>query len=122
MPVSYTHLPHLFERDGGILCLRLLCLPGIGQAVLPDPVSYTHLDVYKRQGLHVVMLTGDNRVTAEAIRKEVGVEEAISDVLPADKEASVRALQEKGHKVAMVGDGVNEDVYKRQPETRPRQS
>lgn len=51
------------------------------------------------------MLTGDNRLTAQAIREELGIAEAISDVLPTDKEACVRALQEKGHKVAMVGDG-----------------
>ena len=54
------------------------------------------------------MLTGDNRLTAQAIREELGIAEAISDVLPTDKEACVRALQEKGHKVAMVGDGVND--------------
>ena len=56
------------------------------------------------------MLTGDNRVTAEAIRKELGIEKAISDVLPTEKEANIRALQEQGHKVAMVGDGINDAV------------
>ena len=59
-------------------------------------------------GLHVVMLTGDNKVTAEAIRRELDIEEAISDVLPTEKEAHIRALQEKGRKVAMVGDGIND--------------
>ena len=59
-------------------------------------------------GLHVVMLTGDNQVTAEAIRKELDIERAISDVLPTEKEANIRALQEQGHKVAMVGDGIND--------------
>ena len=54
------------------------------------------------------MLTGDNRVTAEAIRRELGIEKAISDVLPTEKEANIRALQEQGHKVAMVGDGIND--------------
>lgn len=59
-------------------------------------------------GLNVVMLTGDNKVTAEAIRKELGIQEAISDVLPTDKEAKIRQLQESGRKVAMVGDGIND--------------
>ena len=63
---------------------------------------------FQAMGLQVVMLTGDNRLTAQAIREELGIAEAISDVLPTDKEACVRALQEKGHKIAMVGDGVND--------------
>ena len=63
---------------------------------------------FQAMGLQVVMLTGDNRLTAQAIREELGIAEAISDVLPTDKEACVRALQEKGPKVAMVGDGVND--------------
>ena len=59
-------------------------------------------------GLDVVMLTGDNRLSAQAIGKQLGIENIISDVLPGDKEACVRNLQEKGHKVAMVGDGIND--------------
>ena len=65
-------------------------------------------ETVSKMGLHVVMLTGDNRVTAEAIRRELGIEKAISDVLPTEKEANIRALQEQGHKVAMVGDGIND--------------
>ncbi len=63
---------------------------------------------FTEMGLHVVMLTGDNRATAEAIRKQLGIETAISDVLPTEKEANIRALQMKGKKVAMVGDGIND--------------
>ena len=62
----------------------------------------------KEMGLTVVMLTGDNKVTAEAIQKELDIAEAVSDVLPTQKEACVRSWQEKGHKVAMVGDGIND--------------
>lgn len=62
----------------------------------------------REMGLRVVMLTGDNKVTAEAIRQQLGIEQAVSDVLPTQKEAHVRALQEQGHKVAMVGDGIND--------------
>ena len=61
----------------------------------------------RNMGIHVVMLTGDNRQTAEAIGRSAGVNEVISGVLPDGKEAVIRALQEKG-KVAMVGDGIND--------------
>ena len=93
--------PLLFARDGKI----------VGMIAVADTVrasSRAAIQQFSKMGLHVVMLTGDNRVTAEAIRKELGIEKAISDVLPTEKEANIRALQEQGHKVAMVGDGIND--------------
>jgi Cu+-exporting ATPase len=93
--------PLLFVRDGRIA----------GIIAVADTIRETSRAAIRRfsqMGLHVVMLTGDNRVTAEAIRKELGLEQAISDVLPTEKEANIRALQEKGHRVAMVGDGIND--------------
>jgi Cu2+-exporting ATPase len=62
----------------------------------------------KELGIRPVMLTGDNRATAERIAAEVGIEEVLADVLPGDKAAKVAELQGKGRKVAMVGDGVND--------------
>ncbi len=59
-------------------------------------------------GLRVVMLTGDNEVTARAIAREAGVDEVLADVRPDEKAAQVRRLQNQGHLVAMVGDGVND--------------
>jgi Cu+-exporting ATPase len=62
----------------------------------------------QRLGLTTVLLTGDNRTTAEAVAAEVGIDQVIAEVLPQDKERVVRELQEDGHLVAMVGDGVND--------------
>ncbi|MDQ7779267.1 MAG: heavy metal translocating P-type ATPase [Planctomycetota bacterium] len=62
----------------------------------------------KRMGLRTVLLTGDNRATAEAVGREAGVDEVIAEVLPAEKAARVRELQKQGGKVAMVGDGIND--------------
>lgn len=93
--------PLLFVRDGRL----------VGVVAVADTVRETSRAAIKRlqqMGLQVVMLTGDNKVTAEAIRKELGIQQAISDVLPTQKEAHIRALQEEGHKVAMVGDGIND--------------
>ena len=93
--------PLLFSRDGAVR----------GIIAVADTVRDSSREAirrFHRMGLRVVMLTGDNRLTAEAIRRQLVIEEAIADVLPTEKEACVRALQEKGHKVAMVGDGVND--------------
>jgi Cu+-exporting ATPase len=59
-------------------------------------------------GVRVVMLTGDNKRTAEAIAEEVGIEEVIAEVMPAQKSGVVKKLMEEGHTVAMVGDGIND--------------
>lgn len=72
------------------------------------PTSKEAIGKLQAMGLRVLMVTGDNRATAEAIRTQVGVDEAVAQVLPQDKEAVVRKLQQEGHIVAMVGDGIND--------------
>ncbi|MDM5299466.1 heavy metal translocating P-type ATPase [Bacillus pumilus] len=72
------------------------------------PSSPHAISRLKKQGIHVVMMTGDNKRTAEAIAKQVGIEHVISEVLPEEKAAHIAALQEQGKKVAMVGDGIND--------------
>jgi Cu+-exporting ATPase len=62
----------------------------------------------KNLGLDVVMLTGDNAETAEAIARQAGIDRVVADLLPGDKLREIRALQEAGKKVAMVGDGIND--------------
>ena len=78
---------------------------------MSDPIKEDSVKAIKQlhaSGLKVVMLTGDNSKTAEAVAASVGIKYVISDVLPEDKENQVRRLQEENEVVAMVGDGIND--------------
>ncbi len=80
----------------------------IAIADAPRETAVEAVAALKELGIRPVMLTGDNRATAERIAVEVGIEEVLADVLPGDKAAKVAELQSSGRRVAMVGDGVND--------------
>ena len=93
--------PLYFAEDGKLLGV-------VAVADTPKPTSAAAVAGFRRLGIDVVMLTGDNRRTAEAIGRELGVTQVIAEVLPQDKEKVVSRLQQEGKRVAMVGDGIND--------------
>lgn len=72
------------------------------------PTSKQALQALKEMGIRTVMLTGDNKQTATAIQNEVGIEEVIAEVMPADKEQHIRSIMEQDGRVCMIGDGIND--------------
>jgi len=82
-----------------------------GLVAVADPIKATTaraVELLHAEGLRVIMLTGDNRRTAEAVAKKLGIDEVIADVLPEDKDAAIERLKREGRVVAMAGDGVND--------------
>lgn len=75
---------------------------------IPKQTSKAAIRQFKKLGIDVVMLTGDNKRTAEAIAKNLGITNVVAEVMPQDKEAVVRSFQEEGGKTAMIGDGIND--------------
>ena len=93
--------PLLFARGSQLVGI-------IGVADTEKPTSAEAIRRFKAMGIDVVMLTGDNARTAEAVRRRLDIPRVIAGVLPAHKEEHIAALQAAGHKVAMIGDGIND--------------
>jgi Cu+-exporting ATPase len=125
--VAIGNLRHLeaLVIDPGVLRDRAEALRRDGQTVMfvavdgrpaglvgvADPIKATTTEAIQalhREGVKVVMLTGDNRTTAEAVARSVGIDAIEADVLPDQKAAVVKRLQEQGERVAMAGDGIND--------------
>lgn len=85
---------------------RLMGYIAVADAVKPSSVQAVQM--LKRMGIRVVMLTGDNQKTAEAVQRMLGIDEVIAEVLPKEKEQKIRELRDAGRRVAMIGDGVND--------------
>ena len=93
--------PMLFAVDGHLL----------GMIAVADPIradAAASIAALQKMGVRTLLLTGDNRKTAEAVQKRLSLDEVVSDLLPQEKEGAIRRLQEGGHRVAMVGDGIND--------------
>ena len=93
--------PLLVAQEG-----RFLGIIGVSDTV--KATSYEAINAWEKMGVRVIMLTGDNRRTAEAVRQKLGIAEVVAEVLPQDKEKKVSELKAQGHKVAMIGDGIND--------------
>lgn len=101
----------IFANDGKTSLYFAVDNKFVGIIAVADTIKATSrqaIEDMRNMGLDVIMLTGDNAVTANAIKNKLSLSSAVAEVLPSDKEDEVRKLQQNGHKVAMVGDGIND--------------
>jgi Cu+-exporting ATPase len=99
------------RHDGQTILFLAIDTQLAGMLAVGDPLKETTpaaLQALKARGLRLVMLTGDNRTTANAVAAGLPLDEVIADVRPADKAAAIATLQSEGHRVAMAGDGIND--------------
>jgi Cu+-exporting ATPase len=100
-----------FARDGATVVYLAIDGRLTGLIAVADPVkSAAKITVrqLREQGLRVVMLTGDNRVTAEAVARQLDIAEVVAEVLPAQKAENIKRLESEGRRVAFAGDGIND--------------
>ena len=93
--------PLIFAEDDHVIGI-------LGAADVEKPTSKEAIERFKEMSIDVVMLTGDNARTAEAIRRRMGIPKVIAGVLPENKAEHIKKLQAEGHRVAMIGDGIND--------------
>jgi Cu+-exporting ATPase len=112
--VDVADLPEQADQlrnDGETVMFVVMDNQAAGLISVADPIKQTTaaaIDALHKEGLTIVMLTGDNQKTAEAVAKKLGIDDVKADVLPAQKAAAVKQLQADGHVVAMAGDGIND--------------
>ena len=108
---SLTEAADNLRREGQTVMLVAIDGRAAGLIAVADPIKPSApeaLQALRQSGLHIVMLTGDSRRTAEAVARKLGIEHVEAEVLPERKSEVVRELQGKGRRVAMAGDGVND--------------
>lgn len=111
--IDDEHLRHIADMsDEGMTMLlvadenRFIGAIGVSDEIKASSAQAIH--EWKKMGVRVIMLTGDNKQTAEAVRRIIHVDEVVAEVLPSDKEQKISELKRAGHKVAMIGDGIND--------------
>ncbi|MBB6553246.1 heavy metal translocating P-type ATPase [Nonomuraea rubra] len=111
IPAALAEARTGWEGQGRTVVLVATDGAAIGALALADAIKPSAADAIARlhsMGLRTLLLTGDNATTAQAVAAQAGITEVIAEVLPADKEATIARLQGEGHRVAMVGDGIND--------------
>jgi Cu+-exporting ATPase len=99
------------RRDGHTVVFVAIDGRAAGLLAIADPIKATAAEAVRAlhaEGLRVVMLTGDNRITAEAVARQIGIDEVRAQISPSEKAAVIRALKDTGARVAMAGDGIND--------------
>jgi P-type Cu+ transporter len=102
---------NILRADGATAMFVAIDGRPAGVIAVADPIKSTTpaaLQTLRDEGIHIVMLTGDNRTTAQAVARRLGIDQVEAEVLPEQKNAIVRRLRAEGHVVAMAGDGVND--------------
>jgi P-type Cu+ transporter len=110
-PGALRERAETLRRDGQTVMFVAIDGRAAGLVGVADPIKSTTAEAIQtlhREGVKVVMLTGDTRTTAEAVARSVGIDAVEADVLPDQKAAVVKRLQERGERVAMAGDGIND--------------
>jgi len=108
---AFESLAEELRKDGQTVMFVAIDGRVAGLIGVADPIKQSAAEAIAqlhREGLRVVMLTGDNKTTAEAVARKLGIDEVIAEVLPDQKVETVRQLQSKGDVVAMAGDGIND--------------
>lgn len=110
-PGNFAVRAEELRKDGQTVVFVAVDRVAVGLVGVADPIKLSTPEAVRalhQAGLRVVMLTGDSRTAAEAVARKLGIDEVVAEVLPGEKSAAVKRLQEQGRVVAMAGDGVND--------------